>query len=83
MKNRTCCYFDDIIKLDNFDLDNISLDKKSHENILIYNILYKNLIDSKPLRNDGTIYLTFFGSKKCDATYNRIGYIISVKSAIT
>ena len=40
MKNRTCCYFDDIIKLDNFDLDNISLDKKSHENILIYNILY-------------------------------------------
>ena len=50
MKNRTCCYFDDIIKLDNFDLDNISLDKKSHGNILIYNILYKNLIDSKPLR---------------------------------
>ena len=50
MKNRTCCYFDDIIKLDNFDLDNISLDKKSHENILICNILYKNLIDSKPLR---------------------------------
>ena len=50
MKNRACCYFDDIIKLDNFDLDNISLDKKSHENILIYNILYKNLIDSKPLR---------------------------------
>ena len=50
MKNRTCCYFDDIIKLDNFDLDNISLDKKSHENILIFNILYKNLIDSKPSR---------------------------------
>ena len=50
MRNRTCCYFDDIIKLENFDLDHISLDKKSHENILIYNILYKNLIDSKPLR---------------------------------
>ena len=50
MRNRTCCYFDDIIKLENFDLDHISLDKKPHENILIYNILYKNLIDSKPLR---------------------------------
>ena len=50
MRNRTCCYFDDIIKLENFDIDHIPLDKKSHENILIYNILYKNLIDSKPLR---------------------------------
>ena len=38
-----------IIKLENFD-HNIFIDEKSHENILIYDILYQTLIDSKPLR---------------------------------
>ena len=37
-KNRTRYYFDDIIKLEDFDLDNILIDGKSHENILIYNL---------------------------------------------
>ena len=36
IKNCTCYYFDDIIKLENFDLDNISINKKSREGILIY-----------------------------------------------
>ena len=56
-------------------LDNILIDEKSHKNILIYNISYKNLIGSKPLRirldkidqiiriYDGTRYLTLFGTK--------------------
>ena len=35
-----CYYFDDIIKLEDFDHD-IFIEKKSHENILIYDILYK------------------------------------------
>ena len=47
IRNRTCYYFDDIIKLEDFDLDNILMDKKIHENILIYDISYKNLIGSK------------------------------------
>ena len=34
----------------NFNLDNILIDKKSYENILVYNISYKSLIDSKSLR---------------------------------
>ena len=50
MKSRKFYYFDDIIKLEDFDLDNILIDKKSHGNILIYNISYKTLIDPKPLR---------------------------------
>ena len=50
MKNRTCYYFDDIIKLEGFDLDNILTDKKSCKNILVYDISYKTLIESKPLR---------------------------------
>ena len=28
IKNCTCYYFDDIIKIENFDFDNISIDKK-------------------------------------------------------
>ena len=38
IKNRTCYYFDNIIKLEDFDIDNISIDEKSHKNILIYGI---------------------------------------------
>ena len=62
---------------------------------MIYDISYKTLIDSKPLRirffkvdgivriYDGTRYLTLFGSEKCEAIYNRIRYLISKKSGIT
>ena len=32
---------------------------------------------------EGTRYLTLFGSKKYDAIYNRIRYLISLKSSIT
>ena len=44
-----CYYFDDIMKIEDFNLDNIVTNKKSYENILFYNISYKNLI-AKPLR---------------------------------
>ena len=95
IKNRTCYCFYDIIKLEYFDLDNILIDKKSHENILIYSISYKILIDPKPLCirfdkidrlhgiYDGTRYLTLLGSKIYDAIYNRTRYLISLKSGIT
>ena len=91
LKNRTCYYFNDIIKLEDFDLNNILIDEKSYENILVYDISYKILIDPKPLRirffkinkiiriYDGTRYLTLFGSEKYEAIYNRIRYLISQK----
>ena len=44
VKNCACYYFDDINKLEDFNLDNFLIDKKSHEDILIYDILQKNLI---------------------------------------
>ena len=50
IKNRACYYFDDIIKLEDFDIDQILLDEKSHQNISIYDIKYKILIDPKPFR---------------------------------
>ena len=46
--NRTCYYFDDIIKIEDFNLDKMLIDEKSYENILVYNISYKTLIDAKP-----------------------------------
>ena len=62
---------------------------------MIQDISYKVLIGSKPLRirfdkidwiikiYDGTRYLTLFGTKKYDAFYDRIRYLISLKSSIT
>ena len=50
IKNRTCYYFDDIVKIEDFDFDNILLEEKSSENILIYDASYKILIDAKLLR---------------------------------
>ena len=95
IKNGTCYYFDDIFKLEDFDLDNILIDEKSHENILIYEISYKTLIDSKHFHvrfdkidgfiriYDETRYLTLFGSEKFDAIYSRIRYLISRNCGIT
>ena len=91
---KSTCYFDDIIKIQAFDLDKILIDEKSCEIILVYNISYKSLIDPKPLRvifdnidvfvrsYDGTRYLTLLGSKKYDFFYNSIRYVTSVKSGI-
>ena len=50
IKYCTYYYIDDIIKSEDFNLDNILINEKSHENILIYDISYKTLFDSKPLR---------------------------------
>ena len=90
-----CYYFINIIKIEDFDLDNILIDEKSYKNILVYDILYKSLIDSKPLCTrfieidgfirvyDGTRYLVIFGSEKYESIYNGIRYLIGVKSGIT
>ena len=95
IKNCTCYYFDEIIKIEGFDFDNILLDERSYKNILIYGILCKNVIGAKPLRimfnkvdefirvYDGTRYLVLFGPEKYDAIYNRIKYVISQKNGIT
>ena len=49
IENRTCYYFDYMIKLEDFDLDNFLIDEKPYENIFIYDISYKTLTDSKYL----------------------------------
>ena len=49
IKNRTCYYFDGIIKFEDFDFDNNLRDEKSHVNILICDISCKTLVGPKPL----------------------------------
>ena len=65
------------------------------QNILIYGISNKTLIGEKPLRiefdkidgfiriYDGSRYLTLLASESYDGIYNRIRYLISIKSSIT
>ena len=43
-----CYYIHAIIKIEDFDFDNNLIDEKWYENILVYNISYESLIDSKP-----------------------------------
>ena len=49
IKSCTCYYFNEIIKIDNFDFDNILIEVKSCKNILVQDISYKTLFGSKPL----------------------------------
>ena len=56
IKNRTCYYFDDIIRFWDRDIDfiDILLDEKlyqeKYKNILIYDVSYKTSTGAKPLR---------------------------------
>ena len=92
IKNHTCYYFCDIIKVVDINFSHVLLDEKSHANILIYNISYKNLMGAKPLCvffnkidgfikvDDRTRYIVLFGSERYNAIYDRINYLISEKS---
>ena len=71
IKNCASYYFNDIIKIEDFNVDSFLMNESLYENILIYNISYNNLIGAKPLRirfdkatgftrvYDGTRYLVF------------------------
>ena len=83
------------MNLEDFDLNNILRNKKSNENILIYDISYETLIGPKPFqirfdKRDGFFkvydeskYLVLLGPEKNDTIYNRIRYLISLKSSVT
>ena len=40
IKNRTYCFYNDILNIKNFDAELLKIDKKSYKNIGIYNIRY-------------------------------------------
>ena len=47
IKNCTCYYFDDIIKIEDFDFDNIIIDEKLYKKLLVYDTSYKTLFGSE------------------------------------
>ena len=47
IKNRTYCFFNDIINIKTFDPNKIKLDENSYKNILIYYNGYVTIKDSK------------------------------------
>ena len=49
IKNCTCYYFNDIIKIEDFDFNSILLVEQSYKNILIHDVLYKTFLGAKPL----------------------------------
>ena len=96
IKNRACCYFDDIIRDFDVSFDNILLDEKVYENISVYVISYKTLTSLKPLRIrfnkiDGFIrvcggefrYLVLFNNRLFDKICDSIKYLICKGSGIT
>ena len=88
IKNRMGYYFDDIIKVQDFDFDNILFDEKSCQRIFIHDVSCKTFIGERFLcimldkvdgfirYYDGTIYLVLFGCEKYYAIFHRIKYLI-------
>ena len=70
IKNRTCYYFDDIMKVEDINVNNTLLDEESYQNILVYNILYKTFMDAKPLR------IRFDNVNGLIKIFNRIRYLV-------
>ena len=60
IKNRTCYYFDEMIKFEDFDFDNMLIDGKSYENILVNKISHENVMGAKPLRVRFQIFWYYF-----------------------
>ena len=60
IKNRTYCFYNDIINLKNFNSNLLKIDKKSNKNIDIYNIGYitiKKIDDYENIYSVNTLYL--------------------------
>ena len=69
--------------MEDFDFDDILLDEKSYENIMIYDLPYKTLRIMFDKVVDGIKYLALFGPEKYDFIFDRIRYLIGLKSSIT
>ena len=60
IKNRTYCFYNDIIDLKNFDARLLKLDKKSYKDIGVYNFGYitkKKIDDCKNIDSVNPLYL--------------------------
>ena len=60
IKNRTYCFYNNMINLKNFELNLLKLDRKSYKNIGIYNIGYitiKKINDYENIYSVNPLYL--------------------------
>ena len=63
IKNHTDYFFDDIIKIKDFDPNNIKVDEKSYKNIIIYYIACVTIEDSKYEKINSVNYLSLMFNK--------------------
>ena len=59
IKNRTYCFFNDIIKIESFNRNNIKIDETSYKDILIYYIGYVALKEYVKIYGVNPLYLIF------------------------
>ena len=66
IKNRTYCYYNDVIDLDEFDESKIKADKKDFNDIDIYHLGYeykKKITECNIIRSVNPLYLRIVGIK--------------------
>ena len=79
IKNRTYCFYNDIIDLENFDSSLLKLDKKPYKDIGIYNIGYitiKKIGDCKNIYSVNPLYLHITHTSKYIEKINENKYLI-------
>ena len=59
IKNRTYCFFNDIINIENFDPNNIKIDENSYNGILIYHSGYVTIKEYIKIYSINPLYLIF------------------------
>ena len=80
IKSHTYYYFNDIIKIKNFDPNNIKIDKKSYKNILIYYIGYMTTKNSTYVKiySVNPLYLIFSNVNEYFEKINKSKYLTLV-----
>ena len=78
IKNRTYYFFNDIIRIENFDVNNIKIDEKLYKNILIYYIRYVTIKKDQNIYSVNPLYLGFNKMNGCFGGINGNKYLTLV-----
>ena len=78
IKNRTYYFFNDVIRIENFDVNNIKIDEKLYKNILIYYIRYVTIKKDQNIYSVNPLYLGFNKMNGCFEGINENKYLTLV-----
>ena len=78
IKNRTYYFFNDIIRIENFDVNNIKIDEKLYKNILIYYIRYVTIKKDQNIYSVNPLYFGFNKMNGCFKGINGNKYLTLV-----